>query len=209
MKQHIDLHESDQEDDKRKWVLARYEVLKSTSAAWEDENLAMKDFGKYRDKNFLTLVHDCFDETTKYFEYQHDKYIEFLTGDGGLHYNEIVYAHLVHAVRFWGDATRNMREGKARFDSSWMRDWAAEGAHLYWDYLPSIRDWINNRHKRKNKPVVPAALIDEAWIMLMFRGFCWWRSHWMDLSETRENSGKAKTRLPSRYWDSKFQVYIG
>jgi hypothetical protein len=187
------------EPDQRKWVLKQYEIL-SHFPEWEDETLANAQ-GNDRNLKFLETVHDNHDQTTEYFLR--------LQRDHRIRYSQLVEAHLVHAVNYWGDATQHMRENKARYDPSWMRDWVAEGAHLYWDYLPRVVAWMT-KEKTRYEMLTDEALVHEAWIVMMFRAFCWWRCHWMELGETRDNVGSlGKSRLPSRYWNSKFQVYIG
>lgn len=192
---------------------------------WEDEAKANAQ-GNDRKLSFLDKVHDCHDYTTEYFLR--------LQRDHGIRYSLLTEIHLMHAVNYWGDAKENMRENKARYDPTWMRDWLAEGAHLYWDYLPKIVKMVS-QHKTHQGTLTDETLVHEAWIMMMFRAFCWWRCHWMDVEGKSRavgggsgsgsgnggggdgkaggngnNVGETKeTRLPSRYWNSKFQVYIG
>lgn len=177
------------------WVQQTYIYLQKTFPEWEDEPLA-NAHGNNRDIAFLNAVHDKYDQTSNWFKERihHQSFT----------YEDLVTTHISHAVYFWGESTENIRLKNARYDPSWMRDWAAEGAHLYWDYLPSITKKMMDRY-----PASSEENVHEAWITMMFRAFCWWRCHWMDLSETEENSGIPKMRLPSRYYESKFPVYIG
>lgn len=179
------------------WVQRQYEKLRVKYEEWENETLA-SSLGNTQNPDFLDAVHDCYDYTSLYFKRLHQRQRHFRI------YPRLVFLHINHAVYYWGDATKNIREGNARKAPPDMQDWLVEGAHLYWDYLPSIAKALMNECNRLSEDRVY-----EAWIMMMFRAFCWWRCHWMDLSETMENSGKPKTRLPSRYYNSKFPVYIG
>ena len=70
---------------------------------------------------------------------------------------------------------------------------------MYFDYLPSIAADM----ARKG---APEHLGEEAWIVMMFRAFCWWRCHYMN---PRESMIQDPLRIPSRYWDSKLPIYIG
>ena len=106
--------------------------------------------------------------------------------------------HIRFAVNFWGDAWRNIRENKARNHYGY-RDWLAEGAHMYWDYLPEIA------REMKEKSGVDEEKIKEAWITMMFRAMCWWRCHWMMKGD---NMVKDESRVPSRYWGSRQPVFI-
>lgn len=174
---------------------SQHEKLRAQYEEWESEKLA-SSLGNRQNPDFLDAVHDCYDFTSVYFMNLDQQHYRIYYG--------LVSVHINHAVYYWGDATKNIREGNARKAPPGMQDWLVEGAHLYWDYLPSIAKRMMKEDERLNEDQVY-----EAWIMMMFRAFCWWRCHWMDLSETMENSGKPKTRLPSRYYNSQFPVYIG
>ena len=188
LKEHIDTRKG-KELDQRIWVLDTYSVLRAAYEEWEDETVA-NNLGNSRDVAFLDDVQACYDKTEEYF----DKFVPNF-------YRKLVCAHITHAVQFWGDATQHIDKKTARIGPSWMRDWVVEGAYLYWDYLPKVAAMMKDRFG-----VDDEELVNEAWIMMMFRAFCWWRCHWMDL---REASSQTKTRLPSKYADSKFPVYIG
>lgn len=171
---------------------------------WESETLANTQ-GNNRPLPFLDLVQESHDITTEYFLN--------LQRTNRLRYSYLVDAHLIHAaIHYWGDATQHMRENKARFDPSWMRDWIAEGAHMYWDYLPRVVQAMTGGKTRYE--IVRGeedALVQEAWIVMMFRGLCWWRCHWMEAGEMMMGQGGVGrvSRVPSRYWNSGFQVYVG
>lgn len=212
------------EPDERKWVLKQYEALAAHFPEWEDETRAIAQ-GNDRSLQFLDKVHDCHDYTTEYFLR--------LQRDHRLRYSQLVESHLIHAVHYWGDAWGHIRENKARQphdgsgsgsgSGSGMRGWLAEGAHMYWDYLPRVVASLT-AGKTRYEMLTDETLIHEAWIMMMFRAFCWWRCHWMEVGEVWEGGGggggdggkemrrvgpAGETRLPSRYWNSKFQVYVG
>ena len=186
--------------DERKWILQQYETLQQFPE-WEDEVKAGAQ-GNNRSLEFLERVHDCHEYTTEYFLR--------LERDHKYFYRQLVETHVVQAVNYWGDAWQNIRDGKARFDPTWARDWISEGVHQYWDYLPLVvvPRFKQRRARDGDSRMVPdERLVEEAWIMMMFRAMCWWRCHWMDYLS--EKGMKSETRLKSQYWNSKFQVYVG
>lgn len=175
-----------------KWVLQQYETLKSAHPEWENEALA-NQHANSPNKDLLAASHASWDATTEYF-------LE-LERTQGLRYYDLMVSHLVHAVHYWGDAWRHIREGTAR-NHYGLWDWKAEGMHVYWDYLPAIVAEMRSRGFEGED-----GLVHEAWMTMMFRAFCWSRCHFLSAGEgvvCRE-----PVRLPSRYWDSKLPVYIG
>ena len=180
------------EADERKWVESKFEYLAGEYSGWVDEVEANKQ-ANGRSMGFLEDVHDCWDRTTIYFQVLQDQ------PEHPLRYVDLMAAHIKHAVNYWSDAWENIREGKAR-DRYGHRDWIAEGAHCYWDYLPSIATEL------KEKYGVDEEVVNEAWIMMMFRAMCWWRCHWM---MEGQNMVKDELRLPTRYWGSQQTVYMG
>lgn len=173
------------------WVLKQYERLKSRHSEWENEaenNNKVND----SDLTFLDNVHHRWDSTTDYFVQLQEAH--------HLHYLDLMASHISHAVNYWGDAWQQLKQGKAR-DNYGLRALEAEGAHLYFDYLPLIVEDM-----RRKGFEGPERLVHEAWFTLMFRAFCWWRCH--SLHPGEDPSYKGST-LPSRHWDSKLPVYIG
>ena len=174
--------------DRRKWVLEQYEYMATRYIEWEDEVAANK-YANGRSLPFLEKVHDLWDATSMYFK-------GLAQSHPGFAYTDLMASHIKHAVHYWNDAWANMRGDEGRKTHDWygLRDWIAEGAHMYWEYLPDI---VIEMQRKCN---VDGSLVEEAWIMMMFRAFCWWRCHWM-----MHGQGMVKdaSRLPSRYWDSK------
>lgn len=169
-----------------------YEALKTKYDEWENEAKAHEQ-GNDRTLEFLEQIHAKWDKTSEYFiKLEQDKRHNFV-------YMDLVATHIRHAVNYWGDGWKNIREKKAR-DHYGLCDWMAEGMHKYWDYL----DLIAADMARKG--VKDKELVHEAWIVMMFRAFCWWRCHWMTPGKEMIQE---PPRIPSRYWDSKFPVYIG
>ena len=172
------------------WVLEQYERLKARYSQWEIE-AEIHSRVNDRELNFLEDVHDCWDATTEYFVQLQEKH--------RLRYLDLMASHLSHAVHYWTEAWRRLKEGNPR-DSYGLRPLEAEGAHLYFDYLPLIVE--DMRRKGYEGPEI---LVQEAWFMLMFRAFCWWRGHSLYPGEDPRHKGSP---LPSRYWDCQLPVYI-
>lgn len=193
LEEHIATH-AGQKPDRRTWVLKRYESLKDRYSEWEDEVEANKH-ANGRSHEFLDEVHDLWDETTAYF-------VDLQHSHPSFKYTDLMASHIRHAVLYWNDAWANLRgdDGRKTHDHYGLRDWIAEGAHMYWEYLPSITTDI------KRKSDVDDSFVHEAWILMMFRAFCWWRCHYM---MPGQDMAKDSSRLPSRYWDSKQSVFIG
>lgn len=180
------------------WVLQRYEELKAQSPTWEDE-VAANRHPNGRDIGFLEKVHDCWDEATKYLMKLQEQY----TTDGlRFRYTDLMASHIAHAIHYWGDAWEHIRKehGKEARNHFGLRDWVAEGAHVYFDYLPHIV--ADMRRKGFDHEEV----VHDAWFTMMLRAFCWWRCHWMNPGQDMLQSPSI---LPSRYWGSKLPVYIG
>lgn len=173
--------------DQISWVSEQLNNLAAHYPEWEDEALANQR-ANGRALEFLESVHDCWDRTTDYFRALEHR----------LRYADLMAAHIKHAVNYWNDAWENIREGRAR-EHYGQRDWIAEGAHCYWDYLPSIAEEL------KGKCGVEEEIVREAWVVMMFRAMCWWRCHWM--MEGRE-MGWDESRVKTRYWGSRQVVFL-
>lgn len=172
-------------------VLEQYEKLKSRYIEWENETETKEGVNECN-LNFLEEVHGCWDTATDYFVHLHDTH--------QLHYRDLMASHISHAVNYWGDAWKQLNEGKAR-DNYGLRALEAEGTHLYFDYLPRIVADMRMKGFDGHEE-----LVHEAWFTLMFRAFCWWRCHSLHPGEDQSYKGST---LHSRYWDSKLPVYIG
>jgi len=169
------------------WVSNRLTALMTGYPEWEDEVLANQN-ANGRKLEFLESVHDCWDRTTEYFRAFNNHVL----------YAHLMAAHIKHAVNYWNDAWENIREGRTR-EHYGQRDWVAEGAHCYWDYLPSIAEELSR------KCDVDGEIVKEAWIMMMFRAMCWWRCHWMMKGQEMVND---ESRVPAKYWGSKQPVFL-
>lgn len=191
LKEYLGTRSKDVLFEQAEWVLKKYEQLQSRYSEWENEaenNNQVNDC----DLNFLEEVHDSWDATTAYFvQLQETNLLKYL---------DLMASHISHAVNYWGDAWQRLDQGKAR-DNYGLRAVEAEGAHLYFDYLPLIVE--NMRRKGFDGP---EKVMHEAWFTLMFRAFCWWRCH--SLHPGEDPTYKSST-LPSRYWGCKLPVYIG
>lgn len=161
-----------------------YCSMRSKYPEWEDEVLANSQVNN-RSARFL---HDCnvaWNGCTNYFVGLNQEF-------GQNFYGDLMAAHLKNAVNWWHQAWNRTREGTAR-DHYGLRDYIAEGMHLYWDYLELVVEEMGDRGWTK----VSHEKIREAWMMMMFKGFCWWRSHWMMKGQ---DMCEAPPRLPSQYY---------
>jgi hypothetical protein len=66
----------------------------------------------------------------------------------------------------------------------------------YFDCLPELAERVQMRHEA----VLTVDEVEDAWLSMIFRAFCWQRSHVM-IPEVAP--------LPSEYWNSKMPVYFG
>ncbi|KAI4284975.1 MAG: hypothetical protein L6R38_001043 [Xanthoria sp. 2 TBL-2021] len=173
------------------WVLESYDSLKSGYPCWE--NGFKTDFWVDTDCLFLDQVSHMWWQTTIYFQQLED------SSKVQIRYVDLVACHIKHAVNFWHEAHGRIQRFEGR-DHHGLRDWLAEGMHMYWDYLPKIVSEMSVKSDASE------SLIREAWIMLLFRAFCWSRCHYMCPPEERFPDS---TRLRSRYWNSKLPVYLG
>ena len=173
------------------WVLEKYQYLKMQyNNKWENGAENSNQVSRH-DLIFLGDVHRCWISATKYLVQIQEKH--------GLHYLDLMASHISNAVNYWGDAWQRLREGRAR-ENYGLRALEAEGAHLYFDYLPLIV-----KDMRAKGFEGPERIVHEAWFTLMFRAFCWWRCHDLNLGA---DQGLKGSPLPSRYWDCKLPVYI-
>ena len=199
LREYISSQPESQQLPQAQWVLEQYDRLKLEYSQWESED--RKGSNRWETEawsndehnlKFLEDVHSCWDTTTTYFttiEKTHD-----------LHYRDLMAVHISHAVNYWGDAWSHLKNGFARNDYG-LRQLETEGMHLYFDYLPSMVADMRRRGFEGDEQ-----LVYEAWFVLVFRAFCWWRCHSLWPGEEQEHRGET---VPSRYWDSKLPVYIG
>ena len=187
-----------------RWVLSQYETLKITYPEWEDEALALS-LPNDRNLRFLEAVHDTWDTATVYFT----DLAATKAPLPRLRYNALMAAHISQAVHYWKDATDRVKgeNGTRPREHFGGKDWVAEGAHCYWDYLPIVAAGVRARGCH-----VEDGVVREAWCVMMLRAFCWWRAHYMvGLGEEggKVEMGMEVGRLPSRWWGSRLPVYVG
>ncbi|KAL8728159.1 MAG: hypothetical protein Q9181_005442 [Wetmoreana brouardii] len=161
-----------------------YRCIQQDYPEWEDEVLANSQINN-RSPDFLYACESAWRGCTDYFH-------GLISENGEYFYRDLMAAHLKNAVNWWHQAWNRMREGTAR-DNYGLRDYIAEGMHLYWDYLELVVEEMRERGWMD----VRGETIREAWVVMIFRGFCWWRSHWM--MEGQEMC-EAPSRLPSQYY---------
>ncbi|KAI4118754.1 MAG: hypothetical protein LQ345_001273 [Seirophora villosa] len=167
------------------WVRDKYRELMKRFPEWEDEVLANSQINN-RSLEFLNACNAAWDDCTAH--------LHALTIRYGKHfYRNLMAAHLKNAVNWWHQAWNRMASAQAR-DHYGLRNYIAEGMHLYWDYLDLV---VREMHER-GWSGVPEATLREAWVVMVFRGFCWWRCHWM--MEGQDMCKPAPERLPSEYY---------
>lgn len=166
------------------WVRTKYHELMEQFPEWEDEVLVNKQINN-RSMEFLDACHAAWHLCTTFL-------YDLTAHHGKFFYRDLMAAHLKHAVNWWHQAWNRMRDGTAR-DRHGLRDYVAEGMHLYWDYLELVVQEMEERGWTE----VPKETIREAWIVMVFRGFCWWRCHWM---MEGQDMCEAPERLPSEYY---------
>lgn len=206
-----------------KWVQKTYETLLDTFPdKWEQEIQPTNSINSPSRILFLDHCQDVWEECTVYFEELNTGAIEDVSAlpspatltRPGFTYCDLLVAHLKHAVGYWGDAWRRVKNGTAR-DALGGEDWIAEGAHCYWDYLPRIAATLRQRAalagapnknamadeaivgKEDEESPIHTVLVHEAWTVMMLRAFCWWRCHWTDQGWW----GEDEARVDPRYWD--------
>jgi hypothetical protein len=110
-------------------------------------------------------------------------------------YKDLVSEHIILATRPLLNVPEsyptNSEYGKEDFDPEMVGSMEA-----YFDCLPELTDRVRMRHEA----ALTADEVEDAWLSMIFRAFCWQRSHVM-IPEVPP--------LPSEYWNSKMPVYIG
>lgn len=85
-----------------------------------------------------------------------------------------------------------------------LEDWDMDlTLSMYWYFiaLPRLAERVIKTHRDyMEKPNLTKEEVEDAWFAMMFRAFCWQRSHTMI---------PGVPPLPSEYWNSKMPVYIG
>lgn len=199
--------------DRTKWVLAQYDTLHAAFPnLWETEVQPFDSINSASRLPFLEKCHDVWDECTAYFVHLNAGRTLATLSAPGFTYVDLIAAHLKHAVGYCGDAWTNVKAGKAR-DSLGCHDWIAEGAHLYWDYLPrvvaSLREkssapYQHQEGKKLRRNLLNEDLVREAWMVMVLRAFCWWRCHWTDQGWV----GEEESRVEPRWRGSKARVFV-
>ena len=222
--------------ERMKWVRETYDkLLAAFPADWETEIQPMDSINTPSRIPFLDHCHNVWDQCTAYLvelnavEPPADSELvppypsSTAPTPTGFTYNALMAAHLQHAVGYWSDAWKRVKDGTAR-DALGGHDWIAEGAHCYWDYLPRIvatlregnalaegtseakakADEANmggveeeEEEEEDERSPIKATAVHEAWIVMMLRAFCWWRCHWTDQGWLGDGEG----RVNPRYWD--------
>ena len=171
-------------------VLKRWDRLRVWNPEWD----GISPNPDLRPLEFLDLVEECYHQTTVYFHKIQAR----------LPYLDLVKAHLSRAPFAKEDAQARIRQKDPNADFrrnrpavpnvDEMNNWGPESMHVYWDYV--------KHHQKTLKGQVHAEpeLVEEAWVMLMFRAFLWQRGHQF---HHRQNP------LPAVYYGSQMPVYIG
>ncbi|KAL9039224.1 MAG: hypothetical protein Q9214_004965 [Letrouitia sp. 1 TL-2023] len=165
-------------------------VIMKVLTAWDDLEKEFPEWGRQKEKPYkdryrlircLDSVQMNYAMTTEYFNMIAESSNMDL-------YFPLVKAHLIRA------ASVNERIFKGRKLSD--DQLAAKTINRYWDDI----DHYNAAIFDSGWTLEEGNMIEDAWIMLMFRAFLWSAAHVFD---TRQNP------LPSRYYVSQLSVYIG
>ncbi|KAI4234910.1 MAG: hypothetical protein LQ349_003495 [Xanthoria aureola] len=165
-----------------------YHAMMDEFPEWEDEVLANQQINN-RSAHFLTRALEHWVACTAYFRRIHET-------TGPTFYRDLMASHLKNAVNWWHQSWNRIRMGKER-EHHGLRDYIAEGMHLYWDYL----DLVIEDMESKGWMEISRETLTEAWVVMIFRGFCWWRCHWM---MEGDEMCHAPPRLPSEYYHDRF-----
>ncbi|KAI4262608.1 MAG: hypothetical protein L6R42_002212 [Xanthoria sp. 1 TBL-2021] len=169
-----------------------YYAMMDEFPEWEDEVLANKQINN-RSAHFLNRSLEHWVACTEYFRRIHET-------TGPTFYRDLMASHLKNAVNWWHQAWNRIRTGKER-DNHGLRDYIAEGMHLYWDYLELVIEDMES----KGWMEVSREMLSEAWVVMIFRGFWWWRCHWM---MEGDEMCEAPPRLPSEYYKDKSPIKV-
>ena len=171
-------------------VLKRWEDLRAWNPEWD----GISPNPELRPLGFLDLVEECYHETTAYFQKIKAR----------LPYLDLVKAHLSRAPFAKKEAKERIRNYDANAPFRRNRtsvpnvderhDWSPESMHVYWDYV------VHHQRALKKQTDGDAALVEEAWVMLMFRAFLWQRGH---------HFHRHQDPLPAIFYGSQMPVYIG
>lgn len=173
-------------------ILRQYEGLQSRYGEyWGNPNVG----GQAVTTRFTAFLDDLHTKHTAATHYFADLAAQF-PGSKGFRYTDLMYSHIKHAVSYFPDALERIRASPSLVRDRYgllEADWIIEGAHIYFDNIPKVVDEMRNRGF--DNP----ALVEEAWLTMMWKAFLWHRCHVM----------VEGARVPSSHWGSKLPVYIG
>ncbi|KAI4224083.1 MAG: hypothetical protein L6R36_004937 [Xanthoria steineri] len=174
-----------------RWFLQQLEELSKYRQQWFDEKACK---GNRTPIGFLDDLHARHDMTTDYFISLHNRFYLEKANDQVFRYTDLMYSHITHAIDYFPVARELLDAGKGRNHyGQKVQAWITEGAHVYFDKIPSIIETM--RHRGLDDPPV----VEEAWFTMMLRAFLWHRTHLMVGGNT----------VPSQHWGSRLPVYIG
>ena len=117
--------------------------------------------------------------------------------------SNVVYRHLVgeHVLVAIDNHTSSLRYGQSYGLPDGSSDHLTLSMSDYFDRLPVTTQKVVEKCNYWNPNIrLTVEEVEDAWFSMIFRAFCWQRSHVMI-------SGVPP--LPSEYWNSKMPVYIG
>jgi hypothetical protein len=173
------------------WVLRQCESLQAAFPTEWESDFQANEQSNTRPLAFIDAVHTVWDVATTYFINLHTT--------GQLHNFDLMASHIPHAVNYWPNAWTHIRDGTTR-NHYGLRSVEAEGMRMYFDYLPSIVEDMRQRSFEGKDE-----LVHEAWFVMMFRAFCWWRCHFLEREKDEHYEAWV---LPARYWNCELPVYI-
>ena len=189
------IHERDRGEgrvsEQTRWVLQQLEELSMYGEQWFDEKACK---GNKTPIGFLDDLHARHDMTTDYFISLHNRSYQEKANDQTFRYTDLMYSHITHAIDYFLVAREILDAGKERNHyGQKVQAWITEGAHVYFDKIPSIIETM--QHRGFDDPPI----VEEAWFTMMLRAFLWHRTHLM----------VGGSIVPSQHWGSRLPVYIG
>lgn len=165
--------------------------IKEVLVAWDILNRDYpKEWGEFKGAihtiQFLDALEVNYDKITDC--------LERINTEGSGYYFCLVKVHLTRATLVKSQAEEAVRKSELNSTVTSGPAWVAEAMNIYWDNMHLYKADMRERG------YLDGALVEEMWILSMFRAFLWSRAHEFD---------NRRDPLPSKYYGSQLPVYIG